>query len=143
VDGHVALEPLRVEHAAEMADVLGEPARALAAVYERRVAKGPRWRNWIVRVDGVAVGYVQATIADDATEVAWVIGERWRGRGYATAAARAMLAELGAERVVAHIDEANVASQGVARALGMRPTAEWSAGERTWLLAVQRGEQRA
>jgi RimJ/RimL family protein N-acetyltransferase len=139
VDRPLTLEPLRVEHAAELAAVADEPV----AAFERRAAGPPHWRNWAVRAGGEIVGYVQATIGEEATEVAWVIGERWRGRGYATAAARAMLAQLDAAEVIAHIDPANRPSQGVARKLGMVAGAARDDGEVRWSLAVERGQQRA
>ena len=132
-----SLEPLSEDNAAELAALLGEPLEDWA----RRAAGPPHWRNWIVRVDGVAVGYVQATLGDP-TEIAWVIAEPHRGQGHATAAARAVLAEIQGS-VIAHIDPANAASEAVARHLGMEPGATRADGERRWLLAVQRGEQRA
>jgi RimJ/RimL family protein N-acetyltransferase len=131
-----SLEPLSRENAAELAAVLGEPE----ATWQRRAAGPPHWRNWLVRVDGEAVGYVQAT-GGDATEIAWVIAEPHRGRGHATAAARAVLAQL-LGPVVAHIDPANAASEAVARRLGMTPGAARADGERRWSLPVQGGEQR-
>ena len=74
----LVLEPLAVEHAGEMLDVLADPASytvigggpptldELTARYARQVA-GPRrdgeaWRIWVIRLDGRAVGYVQATL---------------------------------------------------------------------------------
>lgn len=95
----VELVPLAVGHAEEMAGVLGDPALyrftggepedvdALRARYARQSAGSPDpavlWGNWVVRVrgDGRLVGTVQATVADGAAEVAWVIGTAWQGRG--------------------------------------------------------------
>ena len=105
----LGLEPLGVEHAAEMAPVLGDPGlhrftggepaspEELARTYGRLVS-GPgeetqRWLNWIVRrrEDGQAVGTTQATLtALDSTvtaEVAWVIGRPYQGQGLASEAA--------------------------------------------------------
>lgn len=136
----LVLEPLSVDDAAEMAAVLND--RALyrwtgnetppdEAELRRRYAvqiAGPRppwsdrWLNWIVRADGAAVGYVQATVMGDAAEIAWVIGTAHQGRGYATEAARAMVEALRAEGVGtfrANIHPRNVASQVVAGRLGM------------------------
>lgn len=113
------LVPLRVEHAAEMAGVLADPAlhafiggepdapEALRARYRRLVAGSPdpavSWLNWVVRLreEGCLVGTVQATVAPApapapapgglAAEVAWVVGVPWQGRGIATEAARALV----------------------------------------------------
>lgn len=55
------------------------------------MAASEQWLNWVVRVDGAAVGYVQATVHDGIrAAVAWVIGAQCQGHGYATAAGRAM-----------------------------------------------------
>ena len=54
-------------------------------------------------------------------EVGWWVRPEHRGRGVATAAARLLLAETGVGRVVARIAPDLVASQHVARALGLRP----------------------
>ena len=132
-----SLEPLGPDNAAELAALLDEPVEDWA----RRAAAWPHWRNWIVRVDGIPVGYVQATLGEP-TEIAWVIAESHRGQGHATAAARAALAEIEGP-VIAHIDPANGASEAVARHLGMQPGATREDGERRWLLAVERREQRA
>lgn len=91
--------------------------------------RGPRppstdlWGNWVVRADGEAVGYVQATIhpPDDA-ELAWVIGTAHQGRGYAGEAAAALAeAVLGAgvKTLIAHIHPKNAASRRIAERLGM------------------------
>ena len=110
------LLPLRVEHAAEMAAVLGDPAlhtfiggtpetpEGLLARYERLVA-GPSdptvsWLNWVVslRAEGRLTGTVQATITPDplgsVAEIAWVIGTSWQGRGIATEAAQGLVGWL-------------------------------------------------
>ena len=154
----VTLTPLAVGDADEMAAVLaghdlytftGGTAPSvdeLRARYRRQVTgcspDGTQlWRNWIVRPAGTeqAVGYVQATIAGDGSsaDIAWVVGSDWQGRGYATAAAAAMvdwLGRRGVERFNASIHPDNAASNGVARRLGLRPTDEFEDGERRWRL---------
>ncbi len=103
----VTLEPLAVSDATEMAVVLADPELyrvtggrpptedELRRQYERQVvgrsADGTEeWLNWVVRVDGAAAGYVQATVHDGSRAVvAWVIGTDWQGRGLATEAAPA------------------------------------------------------
>jgi len=153
------LVPLTVADAAEMVDVLsGEALYAytggappgvgeLRARYARQVAgRSPdgreEWRNWILRREpgGEAVGYVQATISSEGrrAEIAWVIGLRWQGRGYATEAARALVGWLdarGVQVVQAHIHPEHAASAAVARRAGLRPSGVVTGGEQLWLRA--------
>ena len=156
-DGRLVLEPLRVEHAAEMATVLSDAAlytftggsplsrSALEQRYARQVAGSAdpteEWHNWVVRLGdtGPAVGYVQATVAGDHTaELAWVVGTPWQGRGIAREAAGLVLGELltrpEVTRVVAHVHPDHAASQRVAGALGLAPTERLVDGEVEWLL---------
>ncbi|HEU5485252.1 MAG TPA: GNAT family N-acetyltransferase [Microlunatus sp.] len=121
------LEPLRVEHAVEMAPVLDDPAlhtftggspaslEELAGRYARwAIGRSPdgsqQWLNWIVRRrdTGLAVGTVQATVTtaiEDASqcqrvgEVAWVIAREHQHRGHAREAAHAMAGWLRAHGV--------------------------------------------
>ncbi|MEE4546606.1 GNAT family N-acetyltransferase [Streptomyces sp. V4-01] len=82
--GRLDLLPLRVEHAEEMAAVLGDPAlhtfiggapdtpRSLRSRYERMTAGSPdpdvTWLNWVIRVRAAAclAGTVQATVSPSA-----------------------------------------------------------------------------
>jgi RimJ/RimL family protein N-acetyltransferase len=149
----LALEPLRPEHAREMAIVLGDSglhaftggapldAPALQARYERLVAGSPDpdvvWRNWVIRLvrEDRLAGTVQATIAGGVAEVAWVVGTAWQGRGIATEAARALVAHLRADgiaTVVAHIHPKHGASAAVAAAAGLAPTTGLCDGEVRW-----------
>jgi RimJ/RimL family protein N-acetyltransferase len=96
------LEPLRAEHAQEMAPLLDDPdlhvfiggrpasPAELQQRYRRQAAGRSadgvqRWLNWIVRrlEDGRAIGTVQATVADEAGDltaaVAWVVATPIRG----------------------------------------------------------------
>ena len=154
----LVLVPLRVGDAEEMAEVLaapslyaftgGEPPSAdeLRERYATQVEGGPRdgdeaWRNWIVRegADGPATGYVQATVTGDVADVAWVIGEPWQGRGYASEAAQAMvgwLARNGVRTVIAHIHPEHDASATVADRVGLKPTLTVEEGERVWRMAT-------
>ena len=75
--------------------------------------------------------------ADRTAELGYVIDPEHAGHGYATEAARALLAmafdRLGLHRVVARVDERNPASAAVLRHLGMRQEAvlvenEWFKG---------------
>src|SRR5712671_108836 len=68
--------------------------------YGRQVAGPPRareqWHNWIVRRDGDAVGFVQATTYTGrwTADVAWLITPGAQGQGYATEAAAAVVHHL-------------------------------------------------
>ena len=144
----IVLEPLRVEHAEEMAPLLddstlhtfigGKPANVqeLRSRYARQVIGAPpngsqRWLNWIVRRrdDGQAVGFVQSTVSDQDGEliaaVAWVVVASQQGNGYAREAARLMadwLRQQRVDRVVAYINPGHHASNTVARWIGLTPT---------------------
>ena len=119
------LEPLTVEHAAELAPVLDDAAlheftggaplspAALTARYarlaKRRSPDGDQlWGNWV--------------------------GVQAQGRGYAKEAASGLVALLRADgwTVIAHIHPAHLASQRVARAAGLSPTGEVHDGEVRW-----------
>lgn len=147
------LVPLRVQHAAEMAAVLSDPAlhtfiggtphspETLLARYERLVAGSPdpaeHWLNWVVRLraEGCLVGTVQATIADRIAEIAWVVGTPWQGRGIASEAARGLVGWLDTQPVhivVAHIHPSHHASAAVAASAGLAATGEWHDGEVRW-----------
>ncbi len=154
----LALEPLAVSHAEEMAPLLddtelhvfigGQPATVeeLRHRYQRQAAGrsadgNQRWCNWIVRRrhDARAVGTVQATIAGDGhdltAEVAWVIARGYQRNGYAREAAQVMiewLLDRGADSVVAHIHPQHHASMAVARALGLTATTTVFDGEIRW-----------
>lgn len=158
--GILVLEPLRVEHAAEMVAVLADaglfaytggspPAlEELEARYARQAAgsgdPAERWHNWVVRLgdEGPAVGYVQATVrpGDAVAELAWVVGTPWQGRGIGREAAAVVLDHLAASgevtRVVAHVHPDHLASQRVAAALGLAPTERLVDGEVEWVLRV-------
>lgn len=154
----LVLEPLRIDHAEEMGAVLanqrlysfigGQPPTKseLAYTYAQQVVGSSpdgsqRWLNWVVREadSGTATGYVQATVTGaqrDATAwIAWVIGVRQQGRGYATEAASAMVGWLrshGVHRMVADVHPEHHASMAVARRLGLAPTGEVVEGEVRW-----------
>ncbi|WP_210591200.1 GNAT family N-acetyltransferase [Streptomyces sp. GESEQ-35] len=152
------LLPLRVEHAAEMTAVLSDPAlhtyigdtpstpEALRTRYERLVAGSPdpavSWCNWVLRhrADSHLIGTVQATVTAHTTaEIAWVIGTPWQGHGYASEAARALVAHLrlhSLQTVIAHIHPDHTASASVATAAGLSPTDETHDGETRWRLKL-------
>ena len=151
----VVLEPLTVEHAVEMVDVLSSPALyvliggqppslpELTARYQRQTA-GPAseheaWLNWVLRSRGRAVGFVQATLRQDedalSAAVAWLIRPECQGQGLATEAAGLMLGHLRRQRVTtvkAWISDANGASASVATRLALHRTAHQEDGEHLW-----------
>ena len=152
--GRLRLEPLRLDHADEMVDLLADPALyaftggepptldELRLRYQWQISgRSPdgteEWLNWIVRLaaDGRTIGFVQATFVDGRADVAWLIGVAWQGSGYATEAAQAMIDWLrlrGVEAITAHIHADHAASSAVASRLGLAPTEEIEDGEVVW-----------
>ena len=156
VTARLRLVPLRIEDAAEMVHVLGDPelyaftgggppsVDDLRDRYRYQVVGWSpdgreAWHNWIVRTQDLdeAVGFVQATITDGGrvADIAWVIGVPWQGNGFATEAARAIVAWLevrGAATVTAHVHPDHVASERVAARAGLAVTDAVEDGERVW-----------
>ena len=152
--GELDLVPLTAADAAELAPLLDDPALhrfiggeplslpELEERYRRLEAGAPpdrneEWLNWVIRrrADGQAVGTAQATVRGDTVLVAWVIATVWQGRGYAKAAAQALVGWLRADRgltVVANIHPEHAASEHVAQAAGLTLTDRWADGERVW-----------
>lgn len=154
----LTLEPLRVDHAAELAPLLddaslhtfigGQPATEaeLSARFRRQAigssADGAEgWLNWVIRRrdDDGAVGTVQGTVHEEAgvlvAEVAWVVVRRQQGQGFATEAALRIadwLHEQGVHELAASVHPEHAASQRVARSLGLHPTDELIDGEVVW-----------
>ncbi len=153
------LEPLRVEHADEMATALDDPGLhefiggrpatppELRARYAR-LAAGPGdegaggWLNWLVRDrdGGCPIGTVQATLelrhGSAFAELAWVIVTRHQRRGYAGEAVKAVVTWLrsrGVAALAAHIHPEHRASIAVARSVGMSPTDVVVDGETRWI----------
>jgi RimJ/RimL family protein N-acetyltransferase len=140
------LEPLREDHASELAPVLDDPAlhaftggtpSTEAQLRERyaRQATGRSpdgtqdWLNWVLRDRAThdAVGTLQATVYDEGrtAELAWVIATGRQGEGLATEAATAVrdwLRAHGVTSLVAHIHPDHAASAAIARRLGLGPT---------------------
>lgn len=155
--GRLDLQPLRVEHAEEMAAVLSDPAlhtftggvpdtpQALRSRYERMTEGSPdpavSWLNWVIRLrdEACLTGTVQATVSPWGhgliAEIAWVVGSPWQGRGIATEAARGLVGWLSrqpVQGVIAHIHPEHQASAAVALATGLTPTGQWHEGELRW-----------
>jgi RimJ/RimL family protein N-acetyltransferase len=157
VTGRLSLEPLRVDHADEMVDLLAD--RALYRFYDdeaspsldelrERYARqsagssadgSETWHNWILRLlaTGSVAGFVQATVVGDVVDLAWVVGTSYQGQGLASEAALAVrdsLAPAGSGVVLqAHIAPGHAASEAVAGRIGLALTSDVDAdGERLW-----------
>ncbi|MEU4602531.1 GNAT family N-acetyltransferase [Kribbella sp. NPDC023972] len=147
----LAMLPLQVEYAAEMAKVLADPnlytftggepptVEALENRYRRQLAGPSRtdehWLNWMLQYDDQLVGYVQASVTGSMAEIAWVIGTNWQGRGYAKEAALGLvgwLNEQAVERIIAHVHPGHAASAAVAAAAGLTRTEQLDDGEYLW-----------
>jgi len=152
------LEPLRVDHAGEMAPVLndvslhafigGQPAthdelrsRYAAQIVGHSPDRRQGWLNWILRhrPTGAPVGTVQATLTRDGersvAELAWVVAVVHQRRGYADEAAAAVadwLHQRGTDTLIAHIHPQHQASIAIAQRLGMRTTGVTVDGENRW-----------
>jgi len=124
------LEPQTEVHAVEMFAVLGDPAiyeyenapppsgdwlrSRYARLESRRSPDGTEaWLNWVIRVpgDGLA-GYIQATVREgNVAAIAYVLCSQYWGRGLASQAVEAMLAELaefyGVQTVLAVVKQQN------------------------------------
>lgn len=154
----LSLTPLVLADADEMVDVLADPAlgaftgdeppaldelRRRYAILEGRRDPGSdaTWLNWIVRIDGEAIGYVQATVRASEAFLAWLIAVPHQSRGFATEAAGAVAAwlarELGVSELRATIRDDHIASRGVARGIGLAPTEGWIDGERVWAATAE------
>jgi RimJ/RimL family protein N-acetyltransferase len=155
----LVLEPLRPDHARELAPVLADPAlhafiggepASEAELRERftRQAAGRSpdgaqgWLNWVARdrATDAPVGTMQATISDTeagrGAALAWVVATNRQGEGLATEAAGAAmewLREHGVSRFAAHIHPDHAASAAVARHLGLAATGERHNGEIRWV----------
>lgn len=109
----LSLEPQVAAHAEEMFDVLSDPAiyefeneppRSLEWLRERyskletrRSSDGEQhWLNWVVRLaSGEPIGYVQATVYPDGqASIAYELGSRFWGFGYASESVKALMREL-------------------------------------------------
>jgi len=154
----LTLEPLRVEHADEMAPLLDDPAlhtfiggkpatlQELRSRYAEQIEGQPpggsqRWLNWIVRRrdDGQAVGFVQATISEQngelTADVTWAVAVSQQRSGYAREAAQLManwLRQQHIQLVVAHVHPKHHASNAVAHSIGLAPSDIQLDGEVRW-----------
>jgi [ribosomal protein S5]-alanine N-acetyltransferase len=138
----LTLEPLLASHAEEMFGLLSDdkiyryldyaaPASTdyLRGVYQRlQSRRSPdarqRWLNWVIRpLEQPLAGYVQATVEPDrSAHVAYVLGSRYWGHGYAQRAVQAMLEHLvsaySVDRFLATVEVDNQASIRLLERLG-------------------------
>jgi RimJ/RimL family protein N-acetyltransferase len=138
------LEPQVEAHAAEMFEVLSDPAiyeferepppsvERLAAGFRRLESRASpdgrqQWLNWVIRLpDQSLAGYVQATILESGvTHVAYELSSRYWRRGIGGACVQAMMEELArsyqVDRFVAVLKAANFRSMGLLLHLGFEP----------------------
>jgi len=141
--GLLVLEPQCAAHAAEMFDVLSDPAiyefensppeslgwleQRFARLESRASPNGQeQWLNWVIRLPtGALARYVQATIAHDRTaHIAYEIGSKFWRQGIGSTAVSAMLGELAATYAVhtfaATLKARNYRSVALLRRLGFR-----------------------
>jgi RimJ/RimL family protein N-acetyltransferase len=150
--GRVVLVGLRAADAEELCGLLAEPqlrewlrARDTGELRERFAAWETRrspddehelWLNWVIREDGRAVGWVQATVRDASASVAYAVLPAERGNVVASDAVRALVPwlrdRLDVTTVTAEIAEANPASEHVARAAGFERTTRRDGDEVVW-----------
>ena len=148
----LTLEPQTAAHADEMFLVLSDPAiyqfeneppaslpwlrERFSRLESRRSADGEQaWLNWAIRLSGgELIGYVQATVSKDRRAmIAYVLGSRYWGQGYALRAVRAMMGELAEQydvrQFLAIFKRANVRSRRLLERLGFcEPDAGQGAG---------------
>ena len=158
ISRRLLLEPLSVEHAAAMIEVLADPSLydytggeipSLKLLKKRYAAQtvghsedgSQWWLNWVVieRDIGKPVGFVQATVEGDGSnlvaDIAWVISPDWQGQGIASEAAQAMVAWLrssGVHHLTAHIHPNHQASMKVAQNQALHVTSTKKDGETRW-----------
>lgn len=158
VSARLYLDPLSVEHAREMREVLSNPS-----IYEYTGGEPPSleqlslryaaqsvghsedgtqgWFNWIVRLRASddPIGFVQATVEHNGTEsvadIAWVISPVHQGQGLASEATSAMtgwLRSTGVNGFAAFVHPDHRASISVAKKQGLHPTSLIEDGEVRW-----------
>ncbi len=153
----IVLVPLRTEDADEMVAVLddvrlyefmgGRPLTLpeLRARFAKLVRGSPdaaeTWLNWIIRTADThqPIGTMQATLAGDTADIAWVVGASWQSRGFATEAAIALVSWLiseGVRTIHANIHPRHRTSEKVAARAGLSLTSAEVDGERVWTRTV-------
>jgi len=133
-------------------------APATAAAAGERVGRWLRgsadpdalWINYVARRrdDGRLVGLAQATVRRaggsrfGACEIAYLVDPPAQGRGFGKEMMRGFCAELrktlSPAEFIAHIYPGHAASEGIAKAVGLAPTADRVDGERVWRATTPR-----
>jgi RimJ/RimL family protein N-acetyltransferase len=153
VTSRLMLTPLEVADAADMAEVLSDPAlyahtggspptvEELQGRYRRQLEgpwpDGQVWLNWVVRLPSKEpIGYIQVTVTDQGADLAWVIATHQQRHGYASEATRGVAQWLGHQgigRLTAHVAPGHTGSERVAARVGMNPSGSFDdAGEQIW-----------
>ena len=153
----LSLDPLLASHAQDMFPILSdsqlygftgdEPPESQMALEERyrylETRKSPGesqlWLNWLVTLENnkTSIGYVQATVSESHTDIAWVIGLQWQGNGYASEAATALvkwLQENDVKAIRSCIHPNHLASARVASNAGFSKSNATEDGEAVWML---------
>ncbi len=150
------LVPLNESHAKEMFAVLsseklyeftgGKPPKSVEKLTEKykflqskhSPDKKELWLNWVIFLNGNSpIGYVQATVSEKVISIAWVVGTKWQGSGFATESAKSMiewLKENFTAKIIACVKPNHFASQKVAKNIGLKLTTEFIEGEEVWTL---------
>ena len=85
--------------------------------------------NWIIEIDGIAIGTINVCYADDhigVAGIAYALSYNSWGNGFATEAARAVcdfLFNIGYRKIIAGCDENNKGSKRVLEKVGMKQEA--------------------
>lgn len=141
------LEPLTVEHAAEVFETMRDPRlyefvphappenlSELETRFRRLTVRGSpcrdeQWLNWILRLrsTNACIGRVEATVRlDHRAFLAYELGTAHQGQGLATEACAAMIAHLfetyPLDELAAEIDTRNEPSRRLLERLGFRRT---------------------
>ena len=106
-------------------DSIGETRQFIEDSQRELLKEAPEYYEFAVLLDGVHIGGASLYFdtVPDVGELGWILLPEYQGCGYATEAARALVAwgrdRFGVRRFIAHCDAENRASQGVMRRLGM------------------------
>lgn len=84
----------------------------------------PAFFEFAITFGGVHIGAVSAYFSDDrkSAEIGWILDKEYRGRGYVTEAAKALvgyLPQFGVKTIIARCDARNIPSRRVMEKLGM------------------------
>lgn len=121
-----------------------EEASAFVEKCIKAYEKNPMpYLSFAVLSDDTHIGEVFASLSEKEADLGWIIDKNYWGRGYATEAARLLMAylenTLGIREFVAYCDARNIASQKVMKHLGMHYAG--SNGIRTYEKEVSDGEE--